>query len=122
MAKKGAFTKGFKDVVFINHDLDTTSKKAFKEWLLIEAEHFSQWCDKVLDDGYNFSVKYDSYGSCFACFAQPWDEESDNAGWILTGRGSTASSAIMSVFYRHYVVFDGVWPKVPKGGYTPDDL
>jgi hypothetical protein len=97
-------------VQFVNYELNEDERKRFKAWAHENAADMLSMFDRLLDDGYGFSCKWDERSECVAAFVQCRQENSPNKGWLLTGRGSTAFSAIAGALYRHYVLFEGVWP------------
>ncbi len=64
--------------------------------------------NKLLSDGYKVTMRYDDRNDCFACWLIP-SAGSENAGYILAGRGSTPSKAIKQLAFLHFKVFDEVW-------------
>jgi len=108
-------------VQFINYELPEEERRRFKAWAHENAGEILTLLEKLLDDGYGFSCKWDDYGNCAAAFIQCRSETSPNKGWLLTGRGSTAFSAIAGALYRHYVLFEGVWPIDQNRRGTLDD-
>lgn len=98
------------DVKFVNYDLTEDEKKSFKKWAHENAAEFTGLLDKLIDDYYHLSVKWDTYNQCVSAFIICKNSKSENDGWILTGRGSTVFSAVMGALYRHYVLFESQWP------------
>ena len=111
---KPAFTQA----QFINHYFTDDDKSKFKAWATSVAASLWELIDKLTDDGYSLTVKFDSYTDAYACFIQTRDEKSSNYGYILTGRSRSGSMAIFAALYRHYVLFEADWPSetVRKGG------
>jgi hypothetical protein len=97
-------------VQFVNYDFDESTKKKFKAWKATNEAKLPDIIDKLLDSGFNLSVKIDSYGGGYASHIVPADPKSPLAGWILSGRAGTPCNAILGVIYRHLVVFEGNWP------------
>lgn len=95
---------------FVNFDFDKGTKEKFKKWAHEQAEHYGDLIERLLDDGYNVSIKRDVFNDCIAAYLAPQDKSNPNYGWLLAGRGSTAFGAVMGCLYRHYVVFEGTWP------------
>lgn len=62
-------------------------------------------------DGYKFKLSFDAFNDCYSCFVLPGDG-SANAGWILTGRGSTPLKALKQALYIHSVVLEADWVDV----------
>lgn len=101
---------GNSQVQFLNYDLPDNERKAFKIWASDASLDLIGLIEKLLDDGYGLSVKWDDYNDCAGAFIQCKKPDNANFGWILTGRGKTAFSAISGVLYRHYVLFEQAWP------------
>lgn len=99
----------FNDVEFIQCELSDEQKKDLKSR---KKEGFDAWqlLDGLCEQGYRVTVKYDNWSSSMACFIQPIDEEHENANRILSGRGRTAEGAVLELLYKHFFIFDGVWP------------
>lgn len=93
---------------FVSVDLTKQQKADMKARMPDERSVF-EWLAKFQDDGYKITVRHDEWNKCVACFCFPEDEESDNGGYILCGRGSDPFGAIRGALYRHYVLFEGVW-------------
>lgn len=108
--KKQPAAQDFKKSEFINHTFSDSDKRAFKEWSVAAAKNIADALDKLVDDGYSLSLKFDTYNDCYGAFIQTRDEKSGNYGYILSGRGRSGTSAVLGVLYRHYVLFEGEWP------------
>lgn len=111
----------FKSGTFINHTFSADDKGRFKEWAASALVELGGWIDRLLEDGYKLSVKYDDFTSAYACFIQPISERDGNAGFILTGRSRSGSMAILAGIYRHYVIFEAQWPVRDARPGTLDD-
>lgn len=96
---------------FVNFDFDKATKSKFKEWAAKQRANLPDIIDKLVDSSYGISAKVDSFNGGYASFIVPSDPKSPNFGWILSGRAGSASNAMLSVLYRHLVVFSGNWPK-----------
>ncbi|HEY9758950.1 MAG TPA: hypothetical protein V6C97_27525 [Oculatellaceae cyanobacterium] len=105
-SSKPTFSQG----QFINHSFTDDDKSKFKTWAETFAVQLGDLVDRLCDDGYGISVKYDAYTDAYASFIQTRDEKSSNYGLILTGRSRSAQMAMLAVLYRHYVVFEADWP------------
>lgn len=108
MAKENK--NGTQQVKFINFDFDEATKKQFKVWRDKNRGQLSELVDKLVDSSFGISCKVDSWGGGCAAYIQSSDPKSPVAGWVLSGRASSASNAMLSVMYRHLVVFQGDWP------------
>jgi len=93
---------------FINLELDAKHKPEFHAFRK-DLESVNLVFTEMLEDGYKLSCSYDNRNECLAAYAFPSDEH-DNAGYILTGRGGTALSALAELLYKHSVLMDRNWP------------
>jgi hypothetical protein len=109
-------------VLFINYDIDTAEKKKLIEWRVKYDEQVFDLLNDLAEKKYQISVKYDAFNECIGAFLICKDEKSENNGFILTGRGSTAQNALMGVLYRHYAVFEEAWPTHNHGRGATDDI
>jgi hypothetical protein len=121
-AKKRATPTNLPQVEFINYDLTKEDKAKLHEWRATRDFSLEMLIDTIVDSSYNLSVKFDAYNHCFGAFLTPRLPDTANAGYILTGRGSTACAAITGVLFRHFVLFEGEWPTdlVRRGGIDDD--
>lgn len=101
---------GTNGVLFINYDLTDDMRKSYKMWRDKNADKLEDMLDAALEAGYQVSVKVDTYNQCIGSFLIARDTKTQNDGYILTGRSSTAVGALFGVFYRHYVLFEQLWP------------
>jgi len=107
---------------FINYDFDKATKAKFKAWQQEHESDLASILDKLVDSGFNVSVKIDSYGGGYAAHIVPADPKSPLVGWILSGRASTPTGALLGAIYRHLVVFAGNWPRedIRRRGFDDD--
>jgi len=98
----------FNGARFVQYELDSVEALACKGWSL-DGDAAWQAMLPLLDEGYSFTVKYDGYSQCYACFVQiRGDENHPNSGLILTGRGSTPHKAVKQALYKHQAI-DASW-------------
>jgi len=111
----------FNDVEFVRYELDKAQKEDLKARVK-KGFNPMDMLSELVEAGYRVSFKWDAYAGCPACFLNPPDD-SPNKGKCLTGRGRLAENAFVEAFYKHSVVFDGVWPnsEAPKGYTAWDD-
>jgi len=102
--------KSLPQAQFINHNFTPDDKAKFKEWAASSMAQLGDIIDRLTDDGYRITLKPDDYTGAYACFLQAISPDSDNAGFILTGRSHSSSMALLAAVYRHYVLFEGDWP------------
>lgn len=62
-----------------------------------------------VDNGYKFTIKFDTFSEAYACWMLPDSAEHINTGLILSGRGSTPAKALKQLLYKHRVCLDGDW-------------
>ena len=102
--------------LFVDYELTEEQRAACKAlvfgWEQLDAALFS-----LCDDGYKLTVRQDSYSGGYAAWLIAGDENPDNAGFILSGRGSTPLKAVKQLLYKHEVVFNRVWTgRATRGG------
>jgi len=112
----------FNNNQFILYELDKSQQAECKAWG-ITADELLDECLALVSDGYRFSLRFDSYSQAYACFVTVDGSEHVNAGYILTGRGSTVAKALKQAIYKHKVCLDGLWAEYAdrRGGDTIDD-
>lgn len=113
---------GYNDVEFININL-TDAQNEDKAVLIPDYQAVFNRVQEEVENGYRFTVKWDERGNCVACFMQCIDPQHDNAGFILAGRGRTASSALRECLYIHSHVLGANWQEAARkhSGRTYED-
>lgn len=98
----------FNDVVFISYPLSKEQTDEIKRasWDLDDLDNA---LITFAEQDYKVTTSYDDYSSCYACFITPKGDKHRNAGFILTGRGSSPHKAIKQAYYVHVSLFDGDW-------------
>jgi len=79
-------------------------KTELKDWKAI-----SPLVEEMVGEGYKFSISFDAFNGCQACFITPGPNDIQNQGCILAGRGKSVFSAVRGAIYRHLFVFDKIW-------------
>jgi len=112
----------FNDMQFIQYELDKDQQKACKDHAVTADELFDEML-ALLSDGYKLSIRYDWYSECYAAYMQTTEGTAKNAGFILSGRGSTPFKAFKQLVYKHRVCLDGEWSGYAerRGGFNIDD-
>lgn len=103
-----ASPKGGSAFRFLNYSLRADDKV----WLQshdTETELPDTALDDLVAQGYKYSLSYQEAGDCFVASITDRVETSPHHNVCLTGRGSTARNARVSLLYRHLVVCDGDW-------------
>jgi len=111
--KAKAGTGMFRKAEFINLELTEDQRKQLKSQPL-DLEDADDALLKLNEAGYGLKLKWDEYSEAFAAFLQTDDEESENYGFILTGRGSTPLKALKQLLYKHFVMTEGEWWRFAK--------
>lgn len=109
----------WQQATFINRDLTTQEAEACKLWEFSEEEAFDT-LEKITQEGYKVTFRLDEYHHCAGCWLLPEKTHLDNAGKILTGRGSSAYKAFKQVYYKHAVLFSELWPSDPSQADYPE--
>lgn len=106
---------------FVRYDLTTEQKATFKGWMADNYDKLADMMQIVVDQDYSLSVKLDSRGGGYAVFLTCRSEKSPNNGWVLTARGSHPLNALLSVLWKHTVLFDESWPQETWTQFSLDD-
>lgn len=108
--KRPVGKQGFKSAEFINYALTEADKARLPDFRAkVEADYWGI-LDKLIGAGYKLSVTHDSYAECEACYLSSSDEKNPNHGFILSGRAHSSEMAVIGCLYRHYIVFEELWP------------
>lgn len=101
---------------FVPCNLGKQEKQDAQQWIAANAGEFFTLLEKIVGDGYKFSVSLDRFHDCFSSSLTCTDPDNSNIGWCLSGRAPDAWSAVGMVLYKHLVVLDGVWDtREPSG-------
>lgn len=95
---------------FVPGDMSDAQKADCKVWEMWEIRS-DEILTSLCEAGYKISVKLGGRGDGYTCIVAPADPDHQDSGWMLSGRGSTPLKAIKQACYRHFVLYDGVWPK-----------
>lgn len=99
----------FNEFKFVQYEPDDEQKKLIKAWEIDEAGVFDA-IERMVTDGYKFSIKFDEYGDCFGCYITcPPEHPSGNGGLILSGRGSSAWKSVKQALWKHGIALQGSW-------------
>ena len=107
-ASERSNARRFNDAQFIQYELDKASQSACKAWE-VTSDALVDAIDRLADDGYRVTVKWDTYSASFMCSLQQIHDDGRNKGYILTGRGSTGCKALKQVLFKHYTVMQEDW-------------
>ncbi len=95
-------------ISYVNITLDKDQIGAYKKWRETTLDIWSE-VDRYTENGYRVSVSYDTMNKCIQASIVTNDPKNDNAGYIMTGRGSTAATAIAQAIYKDTYVAQGNW-------------
>jgi hypothetical protein len=85
------------------HDSGNTSpQKAFKDLLNLAVQ------------GYNCSLKWDAYSSCFQATLIPYATASVNYGYGLSARAADPYRALSLLLFKHYEILQEDWQQAYK--------
>jgi hypothetical protein len=104
----GPVQSRFNDVIFVNWSLSSDEKAACKAWQL-SMEDFDNALATIIEGGYKTTLSYDSFRSCYTASIVPSKDAKSNQGYILTGKGSTATKALKQALYIHFHVMGEEW-------------
>lgn len=95
---------------FVKGELSTDQKAEAKIWIDKNGDDYAPLVGDLLASDYKLSMSYDSYNDTFVISLTGKPDNKYNAGKILTGRGRTWYLGLMSVLFKHNVVFNsGTW-------------
>lgn len=95
---------------FINHNMTVAEKKKFDEWsTAIPTDELFGLLDQIVDDGYVVSCKVDDYNHCYTCSLTCRNTNSENFGFVLSGRAPTPVNALYVSLFKHFVLLAGDW-------------
>lgn len=112
----------WEQAAFVQRELTESEQAACKGWNYTEEDMVSHLV-KLNESGYKVTFRWDDFNECFGCWILPSKDDPDNAGMILTGRGSSSFKAFKQALYKHTVLFSEVWPRDgdKRGGQEIDD-
>lgn len=99
--------------VWINRQLTDDEKEQHDTGNITPQNTFKSLLQAVLQ-GYNISVKWDAYSSCFQATLIPYNTASPNYGYGLSARASDPHRALSLLFFKHYEVLQENWSQAYK--------
>jgi len=69
---------------------------------------------QFVSEGYKFSTSFDKYGGRVQFFIPPAVPENVNAGFTLSSRAPNLTAAVGVLAFKHYSLFQEVWPLIPN--------
>jgi ornithine carbamoyltransferase len=99
-----------KENPFIRYELTKEETQALRAARVLNPDVWNEM-GKLIEEGYKLTLTWDDYSNSPACWLFAKNERDPNFGAILSGRGRTIENAVFEVIYKHYVVFQRVWPR-----------
>lgn len=96
---------------FVQRELTKAELARQKAWDITPAD-LLDLVSKASEAGYKLSIRYDNFSHAHAAWLIAPDADDPNAGRILSGRGSTALSALKQLMFKHMVILEGDWSVV----------
>lgn len=84
-------------------------KGELKDWKAV-----APLLEEMVGEEYKFSLVWDGFNQCFACYITPGPDDIQNKGAVLTGRGKSVFSALRGAIYRHLYVFQKIWQETAR--------
>lgn len=100
---------------FVNYSLSKSNIAALRSWY---KDHFgdTDWLLDLTTEGLKVTFSYFERTDTYSCWLVPMNEADENYGLILSGRGSSPTSALVECVFKHRVLFKGKWPKPTADG------
>jgi len=105
---------------FVNYSLSEGEREACKRTEM-SLESLESMLKTVEDGGYKLFLSFDFKNSVYQAAMTCNELTHFNAGWFLTGRGSTPVKALKQLFYMHFTIFGSSWPHEGQGKMDLDD-
>jgi len=93
---------------FVQYELSKEQQTACKAWDFSEVDAWEA-IDSLLQSSYKITMRHDVRNNCPACWIISEPENVMNPNMILPGRGSTPFKAFKQAFFKHSMLFEGVW-------------
>jgi hypothetical protein len=106
--KPGA--KPRKENPFIRYELSEDEKTALRRARALNPDIWGEM-QRLIEANYKLTLTWDDYTNSPAVWLFAKLESDPNYGAILSGRGRTVENAVFEVLFKHFEVFDHVWPR-----------
>lgn len=83
---------------FIQYSL-TDDEKAYLKQQGVDHDRLWDTTEGLIESGWTFKFGYDSYNHAYQCVVSQRFADNPNAGYMLTGRGSTPPKALRQALY-----------------------
>lgn len=103
----------FEQVRWVNRQL-TSEEKEQHDSAPIKVEKTFKDLLALAVSGYNISVKWDAYSSCFQAALIPYNSACPNYGYGLSSRAAEPLRAISLLLFKHYEILQEDWQQAWK--------
>lgn len=93
---------------YLRVNLTTEQDEAFDLWKVSQHVQLSD-IDILLNNGFKFSLNWDVFHNGVSANLMATDVRLSWAGYVLTAWDTDVESAILLLFYKHYVVCEEDW-------------
>lgn len=108
------------DIEFVNWELTKEQKSDAKRYEISPVELFGA-LERLIDDGFRISFKFDDYNKCFNCsFTEPTRDGAKSCRCIVS-RGPSIMDAARIACYKHFVILEGDWGNLSATTIERDD-
>lgn len=93
---------------FVACELTTADRDLLEQGAMSYEDAWEGLVD-IIPEGYKLSFSWDDKNDTFTASLTGGAGTGDNAGWCLTGRGSSLDGAIISLAYKHFTKLQRAW-------------
>lgn len=96
-------------VSWVNYTLTVEHKKLLDEMIAKDANKLEAEMQTLAEEGYRWSINWDSYAGCWSCTMYNREANDKNAGKMMSSRSKSWYKALLMCLYKHVIVFQGEW-------------
>lgn len=93
---------------YLNVNLTDGQDKDFDLWWPKQTMQLSDF-DILLNNGYKIGLSWDKYHDGVTASLTANDAKLPRAGWVLTAWADSVESALLLLFYKHYIICEEDW-------------
>jgi len=102
------------DIAWVNYSLTDEHKKALDKLLDEEPELLELEFAQAAQEGYRWSMTWDTYAGCYSVTMFTREVERPNLGLMMSSRAKSWYKALMMCVYKHVLVFEHRWIVAPE--------
>jgi len=102
------------DVTWVNYTLTDEHKQALDQLVSKKPEFLELEMNDAAQDGYRWSIAWDTYANCFTVTMFTREVSSSNYGLMMSSRSKSWYKALLMCLYKHTLVFEGKWIVAPE--------